>query len=110
MSDWQSAARYAFREFYPQMKGYECWFDCMQRIWAKTQKLGQSQSFKNNAHIAKFILQLMAIPFLPAALIALTFTLIEIPAVSTEDVPRIENLYISRSVGFIKYPLRTLLT
>ena len=92
MSDWEPAPRNAFREFYPQMKLYGCWFHYTQRIWAKTQKLGLSQSFKNDAHISKFIRQLMAIPFLPAALIAPTFTLIEIPAVPTEDVPRLEKL------------------
>ena len=92
MSDWEPAARNAFKEFYPQMKVYGCWFHFTQRIWAKTQKLGLSQSFKNNVHVAKFIRQLMAIPFLPAPLIAPTFTLIEFPVLPIEDMPRLEKL------------------
>ena len=63
MSDWEPAVRNAFKEFYPQMKVYGCWFHFAERIWAETQKLGLSQSFKNNVHVAKFIRQPMAIPF-----------------------------------------------
>ena len=40
MSDWEPAPRNAFKEIYPQMKLYGCWFHFTQRIWAKTQKLG----------------------------------------------------------------------
>ena len=63
MSDWEPAVRNAFKEFYPQIKVYGCWFHFTQRIWTKSQKLGLSQSFKNNVHVAKFIRQLMGIPF-----------------------------------------------
>ena len=63
MSDWEPAARNAFREIYPPMKIYGCWFHFTQRICAKTQKLGLSQSFKNNAQIAKFIRQLWLFHF-----------------------------------------------
>ena len=92
MSGWEPADRNAFKESYPQMKVYGCWFHFTQRNWAKTQKLGLSQIFKNNFHISKFIRQLMAIPFLPAPLIAPTFTLIEVPVLPNEDMPRLEKL------------------
>ena len=92
MSDWDPAARNAFREIYPPMKIYGCWFYFTQRSWAKTQKLGLSQSFKNNARIAKLIRQLMAIPFLPAALIVPTYTLIDIPVLPIDDMLKLEKL------------------
>ena len=89
------------------MKVIGCWFHFNQRVWAKTQKLGLSQSFKNNLHIAKFIRQLMAVPFLPAPIIAPTFSLIEVPVLPNEDMPRLEKLknYLGNA-GLIKYRLR----
>ena len=79
MSDWEPVPRNAFKEIYPQIKIYGCWFHFTQCIWAKTQKLGLTQSFKDNIQVAKFIRQLMAIPFLPTALIIPTYSLIETP-------------------------------
>ena len=53
MSDWEPAPRNAFKEIYPQIKIYGCWFHFTQCIWAKTQKLGLTQSFKDNIQVAK---------------------------------------------------------
>ena len=32
MSDWETAARNAFKEVHPQMKPFGCWFHFTQRI------------------------------------------------------------------------------
>ena len=79
MSDWEDASRNAFRETYPQVKIYGCWFHFTQRIWAKTQKLGLVEGYRNKREIEKYIKQLMSIPFLPAPLIIPTFNFIQMP-------------------------------
>ena len=79
MSDWEDASRNAFRETYPQVKIYGCWFHFTQRIWAKTQKLGLVEGYRNKREIEKYIKQLMSIPFLPAALIIPTFNYLQVP-------------------------------
>ena len=48
MSDWEPAARNAFKAVYPEIKMYGCWFHYTQRIWAKAQKLGLSLGFRND--------------------------------------------------------------
>ena len=63
MSDWEPAARSTYKAVYPEIKMYGCWFHYTQRIWAKAQKLGLSQGFRNDLHITTYIRQLMAIPF-----------------------------------------------
>ena len=92
MSDWEPAPRNAFKEIYPQIKIYGCWFHFTQCIWAKTQKLGLTQSFKDNIQVAKYIRQLMAIPFLPEALIIPTYTLIETPTLPVDHLLKLEKL------------------
>ncbi|KAI6655302.1 General transcription factor II-I repeat domain-containing protein 2A-like [Oopsacas minuta] len=79
MSDWEDASRNSFRETYPQVKIYGCWFHFTQLIWAKTQKLGLVEGYRNKQEIEKYIKQLMSIPFLPAALIIPTFNFIQVP-------------------------------
>ena len=86
MSDWEPAPRNALKEIYPQMKIYGCWFHFTQCVWRKTQKLGLTRSFKDNVQVSKFIRQLMAIPFLPAALIIPTYNLIETPVLPVDYV------------------------
>ena len=39
MSDWEAAARNAFKEVFPHISNYGCWFHYTQRIWAKPQKI-----------------------------------------------------------------------
>ena len=92
MSDWEPAARNAFREVFPEINVYGCWFHYTQRIWAKTPKLGQSHGFKNNPEITRFIRQLMAIPFLHASLIYPTFTLISTPILENEETEKLTKL------------------
>ena len=92
MSDWEPAARNAFREVFPGINVYGCWFHYTQRIWAKTPKLGLSHGFKNNPEITRFIRQLMAIPFLPASLIYPTFTLISTPTLENEETEKLTKL------------------
>ena len=75
MSDWEPGARNAFKVVYPEIKMYGCWFHYTQRIWAKAQKLGLSQGFPNDLQTTTYIRQLIAIPFLPEALIYPTATL-----------------------------------
>ena len=86
MSDWEAASRNAFRIAYPQLKNYACWFHFTQRIWAKTQKFGLAEGFRNKREIEKYIKQLVAIPFLPAPLIIPTFNLIQVPKLSSEAI------------------------
>ena len=74
------------------MKLYGCWFHFTQRIWATTQKLGLTQSFKENVQVSKFIRLLMAIPFLPAGLIIPTYSLIETPALPADQMSKLEKL------------------
>ena len=92
MSDWEPAPRNAFKEIYPQIRIYGCWFHFTQCIWAKTQKLGLTQSFKDNIQVAKYIRQLMAIAFLPADLIIPTYSLIETPTLPVDHLLKLEKL------------------
>ena len=80
MSDWEAAPRKALKEVFPNIKLFGCWFHFTQRIWYKTQKLGLTESFKDNIEVARYIRQLMSIPFLPASLIHPTYSLLQFPA------------------------------
>ena len=81
-----------FGNVYPQMRVCGCWFHFTQRIWAKTQKLGLSQSFRNSHVVAKFIRQLMAIPFLPAPLITPTYSFLQLPTLESPEMIKLEKL------------------
>ena len=85
MSDWEPAARNAFKQVYPNIKLHGCWFHFTQRIWIKVQKLGLSESFRNNPEVRKYVRQLMAIPFLPAALIIPTYRFLHLPSPKNPD-------------------------
>ena len=85
MSDWEPAARNAFKQVYPNIKLHGCWFHFTQRIWIKVQKLGLSESFRNNPEVRKYVRQLMAIPFLPAALIMPTYRFLHLPSPENPD-------------------------
>ena len=78
MSDWEPAARNAFKAVYPEIKMYGCWFHYTQRIWAKAQKLGLSQE----------------IPFLPEAQIYPTASLLQIPTVHHSERSKLEKLQV----------------
>ena len=92
MSDWEPAARIAFRNVYPQMKVYGCWFHFTQRIWMKTQKVGLSKSFRDSHEVATFIRQLMAMPFLPASLITPTYNFLQLPTLENPEMIKLEKL------------------
>ena len=92
MSDWEPAARNAFREIHLQMRILGCWFHYTQRIWGKTQKLGLSQEFKDKPQVANFIRNLMALPFLPAPLINSSFTLLELPTLDNITMMKLDKL------------------
>ena len=55
MSDWEPAARNAFKAVHPEIKMYGCWFHYTQRIWAKAQKLGLNQGFRNDFQTTTYI-------------------------------------------------------
>ena len=92
MSDWEPAARNAFKQIYPDIKLYGCWFHFTQRIWLKTQKLGLSESFKSNPEVTKYIRQLMAIPFLPPPLLSPTFNFLQMPSLEIPEMLNLEKL------------------
>ena len=93
MSDWEPAARNAFKVVFPEAKGYGCWFHYTQRIWAKSQKLGLIQGFGDNPDIAAYIKLLMAIPFLPSPLISPTFNFLLIPtSIQNVEMLKLEKL------------------
>ena len=92
MSDWEPAARNAFHEIYPDIKIYGCWFHYTQRIWARTQKLGLSQTFRNNLQFTKYVKQLMAIPFLPPSLIYPTHNLLQTSSLENDEMIKFEKL------------------
>ena len=92
MSDWEPAARNAFKEIFPQVKIYGCWFHYTQRIWAKTQSLALTQNFKNSLETAAYIKQIMAIPFLPASLINPTFNFLQMPNLEDSEMSKLEKL------------------
>ena len=73
MSDWEQAAKNAFKHEYPDAKINGCWFHFTQAIWRKTQKVGLVQNFRQNNELAVFIRNLMVLPFLPPELIRPTF-------------------------------------
>ena len=92
MSDWEPAARIAFRNVYPQMKVYGCWFHFTQQIWMKTQKVGLSENFRDSHEVATFIRQLMAMPFLPASLITPTYNFLQLPTLENPEMIKLEKL------------------
>ena len=92
ISDWESAPRNSFKEIYPNININGCWFHYTQRIWAKVQKLGLTQSFHENNEITKFVKQLMAIHFLPASLIRPTFLFIQAPDLSATESMKMNKL------------------
>ena len=92
MSDWEPASRNAFKEIYPQMRIFGCWFHYTQRIWGKTQKLGLSQEFRDNPLVGNFIRHLMAIPFLPASLISPTYTFLQLPTLESTTMMKLDKL------------------
>ena len=61
ISDWQPAPRNAFKEIYPMTKLSGSWFHFISRIWAKTQKLGLTQGFRENYEITNDILDILII-------------------------------------------------
>ena len=91
-SDWEPAARNAFKQVYPHIKLYGCWFHFTQRIWLKSQKLGLSKSFRGNSEVTKYIKQLMAILFLPPSLIRPTFIFLQMPSLETPEMLKLEKL------------------
>ena len=92
MSDWEPASRNAFRQIYPQIRIFGCWFHYTQRIWGKTQKLGLIQEFKDKPQVKDYIRNLMALPFLPAALINPTFTFLELPTLDNITMMKLDKL------------------
>ena len=97
ISDWESAPRNAFKTITPNINITGCWFHYTQRIWAKVQKLGLAESFRENNGISQFVRKLMAIPFLPASLISPTFLLIQLP-----DLPPTESMKLEKLVKYFK--------
>ena len=92
ISDWEPAPRNAFKEVYPTIQNQGCWFHFTQRIWAKTQKLGLVHSFHDNPETAKFIRNLMAIPFLPASLIRATYAFLQVPDLTNLESGKLEQI------------------
>ena len=90
MSDWEPAARNAYKQIYPNMKLYGCWVSLNSADMAKTQKLDVSESFRNNPEVTRFIRQLMDISFLPPSLISPTFSYLQMR--SLENLEMILNL------------------
>ena len=94
MSDWEPAARNAFKVVFPEIKMYGCWFHYTQRIWAKEQKLRLSQGFRNDLLTTTYIRHLMARPFLPEAPIYPTASLLRIPTVHHSERSKSNNLHV----------------
>ena len=92
ISDWEPAPRNAFKEVYPTIQNQGCWFHFTQRIWAKTQKLGLVHSFHDNPETAKFIRNLMAIPFLPASLIRATYAFLQVQDLTNLESGKLEQI------------------
>ena len=92
MADWEPAARNAIKKALPQLEMYGCWFHFTQRIWAKTQKVGLAQEFRNTQEIESYIKQLMAIPFLPASLINPTFSYLQMPSLGNSEMLKLQKL------------------
>ena len=63
-----------------------------QRIWAKVQKLGLTQSYHENNEKSRYVKQLMALPFLPASLINPTFLFFQVPDLSATQTIKMDKL------------------
>ena len=79
ISDWEPAPRNSFKEIYPTIIIYACWFHYTQCIWRKTHKIGLVQNFREIPDLAQYIRQLMALPFLPSSIIRQTYALLKRP-------------------------------
>ena len=60
--------------------------------FAKTQKVGLAQDFRNSQEIETYIKQLMTIPFLAAYLINPTHTYLQTPILGNSDMIKLQKL------------------
>ena len=65
MSDWEQAARNAFKTLFIGIKLQGCWFHYTQRIWKKVQKVNLATTYTNNGAFQNYLRCIMALPFLP---------------------------------------------
>jgi hypothetical protein len=68
-----SAAWLAVREVFPTVSIKGCVFHWTQAVWRQVQDLGLKAAYSQRSGFFKFIRQLLALPFLPAAHIQPTF-------------------------------------
>ena len=68
-----SGAWQAVREVFPDARLKGCVFHWVQAVWRNVQHYGLVVSYRENEAVHKYIRQLMALPFLPAAHIQETF-------------------------------------
>ena len=110
MSDWEQAAKNAFKYVYPDTKLNGCWFHYTQGIWRRTQKVGLVQSYRQNHELTTFIRYLMAHPFLPLELIHSTYSLLNIPTLANEETQKLDKLVkFLKSNGLPKFGLKNYL-
>lgn len=71
--DFEKAAWLAVREVFPTVSIKGCVFHWTQAVWRQVQDLGLKAAYSQRSGFFKFIRQLLALPFLPAAHIQPTF-------------------------------------
>ena len=85
MSDWEMAARNAFKSTFHGIRLKGCWFHYTQRIWKHVQKANLKHSYNNNVEIQNFVRYIMALPFLPPYTILQIFNQIDTLDLNLQD-------------------------
>ena len=85
MSDWEMAARNAFKSTFHGIRLKGCWFHYTQRIWKHVQKANLKHSYNNNVEIQNFVRYIMALPFLPPDTILQIFNQIDTLDLNLQD-------------------------
>ena len=85
MSDWEMAARNAFKSTFHGIRLKGCWFHYTQRIWKHVQKANLKHSYSNNVEIQNFVRYIMALPFLPPDTILQIFNQIDTLDLNLQD-------------------------
>lgn len=110
VTDFEASLRSAVHSEFPQTILSGCFFHYCSSLWRKVQKFGLSTAYRRDASLKKSIRMIMAIAFIPAALVRFNFNLFSNSHRTTQLVQRfpafqqwidyVSSTYVSRTALF----------
>lgn len=73
ISDFEQAIITAFETEFPDARLWGCYFHFSQSLWRRIQELGLSAAYRNDRHLKLNLRKVMALGFIPLALVRLNF-------------------------------------